>query len=123
MSTNDQTAQIRELREHFDQRCNSQDAKLDNLLLAVRGNGLDGAGAVEGLAARTNKHDHYINGLKLTLPVLGNRVASVEVDSQVLMTAHKDRKRAMWLVAGGSLTSVGAALWAWATAWVSKGGH
>jgi len=37
-------SEITQLREHFDKRCNSQDEKLDNLLIAIRGDGGYGSG-------------------------------------------------------------------------------
>lgn len=77
-------SEITQLREHFDKRCNVQDEKLDHLLLAIRGNGLDGPEAVEGLVARTNKNTHDIGGLKLVVPALGERVAKIEIETSEL---------------------------------------
>lgn len=78
--------EITQLREHIDKRCNSQDAKLDHLLLAIRGNGLDGPEAVEGLVARTNKNSHDLGGLKLVVPALGERVSKIEKDASDIQT-------------------------------------
>lgn len=55
--------EITQLREHLDRRCNSQDAKLDQIRLAVVGDGM----LVEGLAAKTAKNAHDINNVKQTL--------------------------------------------------------
>jgi len=108
-------SEITQLREHFDMRCNSQDAKLDNLLLAIRGNGMDGPTKVTGLVARTDKHDHDINNLKQVVPALGQRMDVVEDRTKILWTAHKERRKLTWIVFSSAVASICAAFWAWAT--------
>ncbi len=113
------SSEITQLREHFDMRCNSQDAKLDNMLLALRGNGMDGPTKVTGLVARTDKHEHDLGNLKQVVPALGQRMEVVEGRTKIMWNAHRERKKLTWLVFSGAVTSVCAAFWAW----IKTGGH
>lgn len=109
--------EIQQLREHIDKRCNSQDAKLDNLLVAIRGDGI----GVEGLAAKTAKNTHDINGMKLTVPALAERVTKVEHKTQEFadyMSERKDDRKwrnrliigAIVAVCGSTATSIALAV-------------
>lgn len=72
------SSEITQLREHIDKRCSSLDEKVDDILTAIRGDGMQ----IEGIAAKTAKNSHDINGLKFVVPALGDRMTQVEHETR-----------------------------------------
>lgn len=100
-------SEITQLREHLDKRCSSLDEKVDDILTAIRGDGM----AIEGIAAKTAKNTHDVNGLKLVVPALGERVAKVEHDTKVCIDyvnqRHDDNKWRKRAILGAIIAACG----------------
>lgn len=70
--------EITQLREHTDRRFTSLDEKLDDIRVSLCGDGKQ----IPGLAAKTDKNSHDINGLKLVVPAIGDRMTQVEHETR-----------------------------------------
>lgn len=111
------SSEITQLREHIDKRCSSLDEKVDDILTAIRGDGMQ----IEGIAAKTAKNSHDINGFKLTVPALNDRLTKVEhatVDFTEYLKERKDDSKwrnrliisAIVAVCGSTATSIALAV-------------